>query len=203
MKVEKINILKIAIFSVLLLLIFVNGCGLNEPEEIIKPARLRIFFKFSTDSYQLTDSDSLYLQAQDFKIYKDTNFADVFQNPNQFIPFRDSIVNFNMLKATLADTMIQVAYGSIPPLNYDSLKFLLAPGNQMRLGNNIYPISTDYSQLEGDVQFSTVVKITSKIKTIEDRTVNLIINFKAEDVVFRYLDRFIFNAKVDSFYFSN
>jgi hypothetical protein len=193
---------KILFLSMLILLplFFLDGCGINDVERLRYPGRLKILLDFQTNDYQLTAGDSLYLQARDFKLYSDTNFADVFQNPEQFLPYEDSIVSFNMLEATRKDTLIQVAYGSVPPLEFDSLKFLTVPGETMILGGNTYPVSTNYSSLGGAADFSTVVKIESKIKIEENKTTTLIIHFITEENVFRYLDQFIYAAVVDTFF---
>jgi hypothetical protein len=106
-----------------------------------------------------------------------------------------------MLEAARKDSMVQVAYGSVPPLEYDSLKFLLVPGDVMRLEGNEYPITTDYTSLGDNVRFSTVVKISSKIRIQENKNTTLVIRFATERNVFRYLDRFVFAAVVDTFYF--
>jgi len=196
------NSIKILFLSslIVLSLLFLESCGINDVERLSNPGRLKILLDFKTDDYQLLPGDSLYLQARDFKIYKDTNFADVFQNPKQFLAYEDSIVSFNMLEASRKDTLIQVAYGSVPPLEFDSLKFLTAPGETMTLGGNAFPVSTNYSSLGGNADFSTVVKIKDKIKIEENKTTTLIIRFIAEENVFRYLDQFIYSAVVDTFF---
>jgi|GEM_PF-3581019 len=181
--------------------VFLTACGVNNTEELIRPGRLKILLEFTSSAYKIEKGDSLFLQARDFKVYRDSNFADVFQNPKQFLAYEDSIVSFNMLEAARKDSMVQVAYGSVPPLEYDSLKFLLVPGDVMRLEGNEYPITTDYTSLGDNVRFSTVVKISSKIRIQENKNTTLVIRFATERNVFRYLDRFVFAAVVDTFYF--
>jgi hypothetical protein len=191
-------------FFVTLVIVFSNqGCDVMQPEEMIQPGRLKINLIYTSRSSDIQATDSLFVQARDFKIFKDSTYANVYQNPNQFLPFEDSIVSFNVFEGVFKDSTIQVAYGSIASLTYDSLLFQLAPGQWLRRDNNFYPITTNYSTLGSDVNFTNIVKISDKIKIRENKTTTLTIKFVLEDNVFRYLDQFVFIADVDTFFISN
>lgn len=197
--------MKIILTSVFLfgLLFTVNQCKLMEPEPMTPPGRLKVLLEFKNDRYDLQPGDSLFAQARDFKLFKDSCFADVYQNPKQFLAYNDSIVSFNMLQAAMKDSVIQVAYGSVAPLNYDSLLFQIAPGNQLRLSSQTFPISTDYHHLGVSGQYSTIVKIKHPIAIHKNKTTVIKIVFALDKNIFRYLDHFIYSATVDTFFISN
>ncbi len=185
------------------LLITVYQCQIMEPEPMIPPGRLKVLLEFKNNRYDLQPGDSLFAQARDFKLFKDSCFADVFQNPKQFLAYNDSVVSFNMLRAAMKDSVIQVAYGSIAPLHYDSLLFQIAPGNQLRLNSRTFPISTDYNNLGIANQYSTIVKIKHPISIRKKKTTVIKIVFALDKNIFRYLDHFIYSATVDTFFISN
>ncbi|MEN8192323.1 MAG: hypothetical protein ABFS12_05870 [Bacteroidota bacterium] len=202
MNCNKINI-SITILLVVSLL-FLFGCDMTSPSDVIEPGRLKVELVYKAhEGYTYTTFDYLIAQARDFKIYNGKNFADVFQHPDQFFEYSDSIVFYNLLYASSIDTAIQVAYGSVPPLEYDSLYFQVAPSEFVIINWKIYPISTNYNSLPIENDFSKVVKIREKIKIEENKTTTLRIEFKLEENLFRMLDDFVFNAKVDTFYIVN
>ena len=191
-------------FLFLFILVFISNCGVNEPDKMTPPGRFKVNLLFkASKSYNIQPTDSLFIQASNFILFKDTYYANVFQNPNQFLQYNDSIVGFNMLEAAYLDSSIQVANGSVAALQYDSLLFQMSPGDQVRLNSKLYPISTDYKNLGAINNFSTIVKINHKINVYENRTTTINIVFFIDNNVFRYLDQFIYDAKVDTFYFSN
>ena len=191
------------VFAALTIGSFSGGCDIAQPEKMTQPGRLKVNLIYESNLPGLSESDSLFVQARDFKLFKDSVFTDVFQNPNQFLAFEDSIVSFNIFETALKDSTVQVAYGSVAPMIYDSLLFLLAPGDFLRMDDNFYPITTDYGSLGAEKNFTNIVKITDKIEIKENKTTELTIKFIIEDNVFRYLDQFIFIANVDTFFISN
>lgn len=197
-------LIRLKIIAIALLLFILSSCAVSEPEDVIAPGKLKVELVYSSSfNSQFSNSDFLFAQARDFKIFQDENYADVYQHPNQFLEFADSIVNFNIIRASIRDTAVQVAYGSIPPIEYDSLFFQIAPFEFARLEGQTYPVSTNYFELPIENNFSKVVKIISKIKVEENKTTTLKVHFKLEDNLFRILDDFVFSAKVDTFYIIN
>ncbi len=201
--VNKYTSLFFWLISMVALAVFIESCDVAQPEEMKQPGRLKINLIYQSEQTGIQETDSLFVQARDFKLFQDSCFADVFQNPNQFLAFEDSIVSFNMFETALKDSSVQVAYGSIAPVTYDSLLFLLAPGKWLKRDEDFFPITTDYRSLGAEDEFTNIVKITEKIKIEENKTTTLTIKFIIEDNVFRYLDQFIFIANVDTFFISN
>jgi hypothetical protein len=193
------------IISIILnLLILSNGCEISSPEDVIESGRVKVNLIFvSTGDIEISENDVLFTQARDFKVFNGQNFADVFQNPNQFLEYSDSIVTFNLLRAAKKDSVVQVAFGSVPPLTYDSLLFQIAPSNFIVLENNYYPLTTNYNDLIINNNFSKVIRIKDKIKVEENKTTTINVHLKVEDIVFRILDDFVFSAVADTFYILN
>lgn len=191
-------------FIILAIAVFVSSCNMVSPEDVKSSGRIKVNLIFnSTGEINIADKDILITQARDFKVFKGENYADVFQNPNQFLEYTDSIVTFNLLKAAKNGSIIQVAYGSVPPLSYDSLLFQIAPSNFLILENENYPLTTNYNELSIENNFTKVVRIKNSLIVNENKTTTINIEFKVEDLVFRILDDFVFSAKVDTFYVSN
>lgn len=195
----------IAIPLLLLMVLVVIGCDIVKPEEVIHPGKLNIKLVYSYgNNYGGWEYDALYVQARDFKIFNEDNFADVFQDPDQFLEIPDSIVLFNMLETAGTGNVIEVANGSLPPLEYDSLYFQITPVMDfVLLDRRFYPITTNYNSLSIENNYSKVVKIRDKIKIEENKTTTLVLEFKVEENLFRILDDFVFSATVDTFYISN
>lgn len=188
---------KLILFGILILLI---SCEITSPEDIVQSGRIKVNLIFiSSSEINISENDFLITQARDFKVFKDKNFADVFQHPNQFLEYSDSIVTFNLLKAALNKLVIQVAYGSVPPLNYDSLLFQITPSNIIKLENIFYPLTTNYNNLVIKNNFTKVVKIKNIIKVEENKTTTINVYFKVEEILFRVLDDFVFSVVVDSY----
>lgn len=197
---------QILIFSFIIITfgIAISSCDSVSPEDVINSGRVKVNLKFkSTGEINISENDLLITQARDFKVFKGENYADVFQNPNQFLEYTDSIVTFNLLKAAKKDSVIQVAFGSVPPMEYDSLLFQIAPSNFIILENEHYPLTTNYNELKIENNFTKVIKIKNKIAVNENKTTTINIELKVEDLVFRILDDFVFSAKIDTFYVSN
>ncbi len=197
---------QILIFSFMLITfgIAISSCDSVAPEDVINSGRVKVNLKFkSIGEINISENDLLITQARDFKVFKGENYADVFQNPNQFLEYTDSIVTFNLLKAAKKDSVIQVAFGSVPPMEYDSLLFQIAPSNFIILENEHYPLTTNYNELKIENNFTKVIKIKNKIAVNENKTTTINIELKVEDLVFRILDDFVFSAKIDTFYVSN
>ena len=191
-------------FIILSIAVIVSSCNMVSPEDVKSSGRIKVNLIFkSTGEINIADKDILITQARDFKVFKGENYADVFQNPNQFLEYTDSIVTFNLLKAAKNESVIQVAYGSVPPLSYDSLLFQIAPSNFLILENENYPLTTNYNELSIENNFTKVVRIKNSLIVNENKTTTINIEFKVEDLVFRILDDFVFSAKVDTFYVSN
>ena len=191
-------------FIILSIAVIVSSCNMVSPEDVKSSGRIKVNLIFkSTGEINIADKDILITQARDFKVFKGENYADVFQNPNQFLEYTDSIVTFNLLKAAKNGSVIQVAYGSVPPLSYDSLLFQIAPSNFLILENENYPLTTNYNELSIENNFTKVVRIKNSLIVNENKTTTINIEFKVEDLVFRILDDFVFSAKVDTFYVSN
>lgn len=181
------------------------SCEIVEPEEVKKPGYLKIQLKYNLGgAYNITEYDGILLQARDFKIFNDDNFADVFQHPKQILESSDSIKVFNMFLDAKNDSIIEVAHGAIAPLEYDSLYFQITPFlNFMAIDRRLYPITTSYENLPIENNFSKVVKIRDRIKISENKTTTLRLEFNVEENVFRVLDDFVFSAVVDTYYISN
>ena len=191
-------------FIILSIAVIVSSCNMVSPEDVKSSGRIKVNLIFkSTGEINIADKDILITQARDFKVFKGENYADVFQNPNQFLEYTDSIVTFNLLRAAKNESVIQVAYGSVPPLSYDSLLFQIAPSNFLILENENYPLTTNYNELSIENNFTKVVRIKNSLIVNENKTTTINIEFKVEDLVFRILDDFVFSAKVDTFYVSN
>lgn len=185
-------------------LLLTNGCEISSPEDVTSSGRVKVNLIFeSTGDIKISENDVLLSQARDFKVFNGENYADVFQHPNQFLEYTDSIVTFNLLEATLKDSVVQVAFGSVPPFTYDSLLFQIAPSDFLILESNYYPLTTSYSNLIVENDFSKVVRIKDRIRVEENKTTTINIHLKVEDLVFRILDDFVFSAVVDTFYVLN
>ncbi len=197
-----LNISK-TILLIIVAALLLAGCSLTDPDPITSPARLKInlLFKASAE-YNIQPDDSLFAQASDFKIFTGEKFADVFQNPDQFLAYSDSIVGFNMLSAAYFNKTVQVAFGSVPPGNYDSLLFQMVPDDLLKLNSKFYPISADYDSL-GSNNFTRIVKIKHNFSLKEDHTTILNVYFNIKDNIFRVEDQFIYSAKVDTFQILN
>ncbi|PIQ11636.1 MAG: hypothetical protein COW71_00185 [Ignavibacteriales bacterium CG18_big_fil_WC_8_21_14_2_50_31_20] len=189
---------------ILALITLLSACDVASPENVTASGRVKINLRFESSSkINIESKDYLYAQARDFKVFHGENYADVFQNPNQFLEYTDSIVTFNLLGAALKDSVLQVAYGSVPPITYDSLLFQIAPSEFIRLEGNRYPLTTNYNNLIIDNNFTKVIRIKDKIRVEENKTTTINIHLKVEDIVFRVLDDFVFSATVDTFYILN
>lgn len=204
-RIGKYKIFTLPLLFTLITFIGFNGCDVSEPDELIQPGRVKIELKYHpAPDYDLDSTDFLFLQASNIKIYKDQFFADVFQHPDQFLEYTDSLRFYNMFWASAFDELTEVAYGSVPPQTYDSLVFQIAPLiNQMGLNYRLYPVVTSYESLPIENNFSKVVKIKSPIKVEQNKTTKILVEFRVEENLFRVLDNFVFSAEVDTFYISN
>lgn len=204
----------------LILLLIVTACGITENEEVIQPGFLKVYITY--DSPQTSKDNVLLATGRDFILYNGEFYTDVFQDPEQFLLEERKFVDFNLFgdffafwfdsTGTVIDTIkipgankTQVAYGSIPPGNYDRLLFQISPKTELHINGKMLPIVTSNTALNVEIQdtISTVVKIQDNIKIESGKITSVHVKFDVSENVYRVLDQFVFNTKVKSFSIEN
>ena len=188
----------ITLLIFLTVLFTLAGCDLTENDSITEPGRFRIWLSVNKpQNYSVQHGDSLEVSASDFRVFNGENYANVFQHPDQFLPSQDSVVSVNLLKNGLSDKYIQVAYGSLPPEDYDRFLFLLSPSPELILGAKTYPLRSS-----GD-NTKTLIELQESVEIKENKTTNLYIRIDFEKTVYRLLDEFVFDINIEEVRFEN
>jgi len=174
------------------------GCSITENNEITEPGIFRVWITVENpQNYPIVDDDNLWVSIRDFRVFKGENYADVFQDPEQFLPSEKSIVSLNLFSKDLPGTYVQVAHGSIAPLNFDKFLFLISPLTELVLNGKEYPLRS-----KGE-NTNTLVELERSIVINENRVTDVFIKIDIEKTAFRLLDEFVFDVNLSEVNFEN
>lgn len=169
------------------------GCDFTEVADLTEPGRVQIFLRYEMPpDYPVQPGDSLFVVTRDFRLYRDTTFADVYQHPDQYMFRNDSLVSVNLLDKSNENGLIQIAHGSVAPLEYDRLVFEMSPQNWVKISGKRYPLR------RAGEGASTVFELNEHLPVRDNQTTKIYLTLAVHRVLYRLADEFVFLARADS-----
>lgn len=193
----------LSVFFILCITLFFTSCGISEADEIKEPGKIKIVINFDYDSN--FEGGILLTKARDFTVFNNEKFAPVYQTPEQFLAYEDSIKTFNIFGEIKGiypgGKNLRVAYGYLPEGVFNQVKFQITPNGDLTLNGLKYPIVKNNAELSHKIEekISSLVELNEKIEIKSGRTTVVTINFYAKDCIYRVLDQFVFNPKIKNY----
>ena len=174
-------------------LIFMFSCDVPVSEnEVDDPGYIRVWVQFeipenSAFGQEVQENDSLKVQCTNFRLYNDSLYTNFYQEKDQFQQDRTKAPKINMLGQI--DTTYRVAYGSVPALEYDELRFQMSPlDTSFVINGKSYPLT-----YQGEYA-NTTVSIENIFDLEQEKTTDVYITFRVDKGITRVKDQFHFNT---------
>lgn len=169
------------------------GCDFTEVADLTRPGRVQVFLQYEMpEDYPVQSGDSLFVVTRDFRLSRDTTYAEVYQHPDQYMFRNDSLVSFNLLDRGNENELIQIAHSSVAPLQYDRLSFEMSPLDWVKVTGRRYPLR------RAGEGASTFFELEEPITIREDETTQIYLTLSVPEVLYRLADEFVFLARAET-----
>lgn len=169
-----------------------GGCDFTKVDDLTEPGRVQVFIRYEMPAdYPVQPGDSLYVVTRDFRLLRDTTYAEVYQHPDQYMFRNDSLVRVNLLDRSREGELIEIAHSSVAPLEYDRFAFEMSPLDWVTVSGKRYSL-----RRSGDGA-STVFELDAPITIRENETTQIQLTLSVPNMLYRLGDEFVFLARAD------